>query len=92
MGKTAYRSQLKRKQKKYVRYIYLDYNNEISPWDEVLLDLGCTLYECPVDDTGFFVANFDLTEDWLFKNANRFDIKIPRGWKPVKGETLSTPY
>jgi len=83
---------MKRKQKKYVRYIYLDYDNSISPWDEVLLDLGFQLYECPVEEGGVFVANFELTEDWLFKNARKFDIKIPRHWKPVKGEILASPY
>lgn len=76
---------MKRKAPKpFIRYIDLDYGDNIQPWADVLFELGYSLYEMPImQTTGVFLSNVPLTQKWLEKNHKRFDIKL-YGWKPTE--------
>ena len=63
----------------------MGYNDEI-PQDitDSLCELGYDLYELPFNgpmDGGLLLSNVPLTEGWLFKNYQKFDLKL-RGWVP----------
>lgn len=81
---------MKRKNKKrFVRYARLNWDEDIAvDVADVIRDLGCEIYESPLEDeSGVFISNFPLTEVWLSKNHERFNLRL-LSWKPLPNEKL----
>ena len=69
--------------KPFIRYFDLNHGEDIPQViTEILCELGYDLYESPIPmSDGVFISNVPLTEGWLYKNYQRYGLKL-RGWYP----------